>query len=398
MYSYIHIQTEIECRLFISNTDYGTINSDGKRYIFRYWGDIVVLRCVEINNESNQFHTIVKGGDSIYIKKPDFKKTVLTSVSERIISIGTKDRRGVIYSGDGSILLKCTNKNVRRYKIKDGCSIICDSAFEGCEKLRKIVLPDSLTHIGNCAFKDCINANFVLSNVVKNKRFQNSNTKWWKMPILQILSLPFVVFFELVLSDFDFNIFNSHSILPKGVKHIGNMAFYRCKKIFDISLPDNIEYIGEHAFEDCESLTYINLPKHITFIAPRVLSFCSNIHSIKIPEDVKYICDGAFWNCFRLSSVEIPNNVLGIGNRAFHECSKMKEINIEQKGKIVHDVEKCDNQYWPITFYTFNLSVVGEDAFSYSCLTSIQIPPNSMSHFESIIPSNYHYLLKEKTR
>lgn len=393
MYSSIHIQSEIECRLFFSNTDYGVLKSDGKRYIYIFHGCIVGLRCVNTADESSQYFTIIKDGDYLHLKAEDFKKTLISSVSERDISIGTADNNGVIYSGDGKILLRCINKSIKRYKIRSGCEIICDSAFEECNKIRKIVLPDSLTHIGDCAFKNCINAYFELSNKAKTRRYQNPNTK---LKILQLLILPFVLFFELVLSDFDFNIIIKHSVLPRGLKHIGNMAFYGCKRLFDISLPDCLEHIGDHAFEDCKSLSYINLPEHLTFIGSRVLSFCPHIESIKIPFNVKYICDGAFWDCFRLKSIEINDNVLGIGDRAFYGCSGMKNVSIEQVEKNVHDVERCDGQYWPVTYHIYNLSVVGENAFPYADLSSIQIPHNSKSYFEDIIPTDYHYLLKEK--
>ena len=64
------------------------------------------------------------------------------------------DEFGVEYSKDGRKLLKAPQKLDGTYSIKEGVRIICNNAFSGCESVRSVVIPDSVTSIGRGAFRD----------------------------------------------------------------------------------------------------------------------------------------------------------------------------------------------------------------------------------------------------
>ena len=65
------------------------------------------------------------------------------------------DEFGVEYSKDGRKLLKAPQKLDGTYSIKEGVRIICNNAFSGCFSLKSLVIPDSVTSIGNEAFRGC---------------------------------------------------------------------------------------------------------------------------------------------------------------------------------------------------------------------------------------------------
>ena len=68
---------------------------------------------------------------------------------------GFKDKFGVIYSKDGCRLLKCENESIGEYIIKEGTETICDEAFENCSFLQQIILPNTVTYVGESVFKGC---------------------------------------------------------------------------------------------------------------------------------------------------------------------------------------------------------------------------------------------------
>lgn len=61
--------------------------------------------------------------------------------------------------------------------MREGITEIEDYAFEGCDKLEKIKIPDSVTSIGECAFYACsslkeINLTYVLTSINFDIRFR----------------------------------------------------------------------------------------------------------------------------------------------------------------------------------------------------------------------------------
>lgn len=63
---------------------------------------------------------------------------------------------GVLYSEDGKLLL-CypASRKASEYTVLDGTEIICDSAFEYCDTVEDVNLPDTLLIIDKRAFYDC---------------------------------------------------------------------------------------------------------------------------------------------------------------------------------------------------------------------------------------------------
>lgn len=166
-----------------------------------------------------------------------------------------------------------------------GCNIefgwtntIPECAFMGCNGLSNIILPNSITSIGNLAFNSCSN----LSNIA----------------------------------------------IPDGVTSIGKYAFAGCSGLSNITIPDSITSIGIYAFSDCSSLAGITIPDSITSIEIDTFHGCSSLTSISIPQSVTDIKNRAFYNCSSLSSITIPNSVTSIGSGAFYGCSKLTNVSI----------------------------------------------------------------------
>ena len=76
-----------------------------------------------------------------------------TKVTKEDIANGVKDEYGVLYSPDGKRLLK-GNKDIKSYTITEGTELICDQAFYRCKSLKSIVIPESVTKIGDRTYKD----------------------------------------------------------------------------------------------------------------------------------------------------------------------------------------------------------------------------------------------------
>ena len=170
--------------------------------------------------------------------------------------------------------------------------------------------------------------------------------------------------------------------IRKGVKVIGNGAFFWCESLTSINIPNSVTTIGNGAFSRCSSLISINIPNSVTTIGNGAFSRCSSLISINMPNSVTTIGRGAFSRCNSLTSITIPNSVVTIiGNPFYFWYGNLYN---ESKAFIYEDhVLFNKNKTTLIAYiareknYTIPNSVttIGEGAFK-GChfLTSIKIP------------------------
>ena len=105
--------------------------------------------------------------------------------------------------------------------------------------------------------------------------------------------------------------------IRKGVKVIGNSAFWLCSSLTNINIPNSVTNIGYEAFCLCRSLTNINIPNGVTNIGYNAFSDCRSLTNINIPNSVKYIGDIAFSGCNSLTKIKIPSSVVYMDGYTF---------------------------------------------------------------------------------
>ena len=188
--------------------------------------------------------------------------------------------------------------------------------FHSCANLTSIVLPESVTSIGESAFCDCFN----LSSV----SIPNSVTSIGSSAFYDCDNLSSIVIPESVTSIGSYCFFYCYSlgaiVIPDGVTSIGNSMFYHCTSLSSVTIPSSVTSIGELAFYECRSLTSINIPEDVTSIGRNAFNGCTRLISVVIPEGITTIEDYVFANCSYLTSVVIPEGVTSIGDYAFSNC------------------------------------------------------------------------------
>ena len=151
---------------------------------------------------------------------------------------------------------------------------ICASSEDFCE----IILPNSLTYIGDAGLSDCY--------------------------IKQIN-------------------------IPDSVTYIGEAAFSGCKYLEHIELPDSVTEIGLGAFDVCLELRSIKFPKNITNIPDQCAASCNSLDNVVIPEKVTSIGEWAFAFDWELHTVTIPLSVVKMGEEPFYSCDSLSTVYYE---------------------------------------------------------------------
>lgn len=133
---------------------------------------------------------------------------------------------------------------------------IVESAFEGCENLQEIVIPEGVTEIGQSAFDGCTSLKKI--------------------------------------------------VIPEGVTNIASGAFYRCKSLHEIDIPSGITYIDSEVFGRCTGLRKIVIPSSVETIYDGAFDGCTGLEEVVIPSSVTRIGTHAFVSCRSLKAIYVP--------------------------------------------------------------------------------------------
>ncbi len=284
-----------------------------------------------------------------------------------------------------------TKKWLSEYQIKEGTRFIGPKAFEDCENLTKIVIPNSVECIGSEAFLKCSDLSLITIPNSVTKIGNDAFKGCYNLPVEKgiMYADTYLVKATNSLTDYTIksgirfignNAFTNCSkmtsiTIPEGVISIGNQAFYKCHSLTFVSIPNSITNIGDSVFHSCNSLTSINIPESVTSLGECTFSGCSSLASVDIPESVTSIGESAFLGCSSLTSVIIPNSLTSIAKWAFCNCSSLTSITIPDGVKSIgwHAFSGCSS----LTSINIPNGVtnIGEYAFSgCSSLTSVIIP------------------------
>ena len=258
---------------------------------------------------------------------------------------------GVISIGDWAF---CCCAKLTSITIPDGVKSIGNYAFEECTALESITIPGSVLSIGDNAFKEC--------TALKNITIPGS-----------VLSIGDNAFKECTALE--------SAIIADGVTSIGDNAFYNCTSLVNVSLPDSLTSISFNTFYGCANLQtyddgtayYLGNSENHYLILVSVIS--KEITSFTIDDKTKFIWNSAFSECRVLENIENTQNILNIGSRAFEHCNSLTTFSIPQGVTTIEDgTFFCCTNMQTITIPD-TVTSIGQSAFE-GCnnLKSISIP------------------------
>ncbi len=294
---------------------------------------------------------------------------------------------------------------------------IGNNAFDGCNKMTKIVIPDSVVCLGDRVFSSCslLNEIIIPDSIERIGELAfygtgySNNQDNWEDGFLYIGNH---------LAEVG-NLVGNYKI-KSGTKVIVNRAFLGCNKLEALTIPDSVKNVGYSQFQNCDNMViycnknsaagkYCNIylkessanEAHYVYIDGNdqesiingsvgkfdwtldkrtgVLKLKGNgeiidfntgkvtksapwynyrayITSIELPSKLTKIGNNAFKGCYRLKKVKIPSGVKSIGENAFSDCKKIDSIALPSK-----------------------IENIGKEAFSGCALKELKIPDSIKS-------------------
>ncbi|MBQ5591881.1 MAG: leucine-rich repeat protein [Clostridia bacterium] len=173
--------------------------------------------------------------------------------------------------------------------------------YSYASSIKKIVIEDGVTSIGNYAFYNCSNVTeFVVPISV------NSGRNYYTFYDCNSIEKVTLTKGDGHAADYDWDSSNNtpwqkntctEIIIQDGVTEIGDFTFYECGNIKNILISDSVTSIGSEAFFSCTGLTSIIIPDSVIQIGGYAFSECSNLSSVQIGKSIKSIGSSAFSHC-----------------------------------------------------------------------------------------------------
>lgn len=231
-------------------------------------------------------------------------------------------------------------------------------------KLDSIILPRTLRYIKLHAFENCNN----LKSIVIPEGMEKIDDRAFRYSSITSLTLPSTI---RELGD-----------IAQQTKisdiHVPDISTWCSVILNDFNLPDNWNlYVGDSLIE------HLEIPENTPCINPFVFAVCRSIRSVKIPASLDSISYYAFYYCPNLESVEIPESsrLTSIGNYAFYKCPNLESAVIPEDSRLTsigiaafHGCSQLRTMQLPES-----LREIGEEALSDTKLTELTIPSGMTS-------------------
>ncbi|MBE6576228.1 MAG: leucine-rich repeat domain-containing protein [Ruminococcaceae bacterium] len=163
--------------------------------------------------------------------------------------------------------------------------------------------------------------------------------------------------------------FNCHALtevtLPASLRRIEQRGFWRCTALREVALPAKLDYVGVNAFYECTALRTMHIPWAVTFVSPTAFNGCTSLTKFTVdgansiysagedgvllsrngtvlyryppgrPDAAYTVADGvyeiwsnAFANCVHLESLALPESVQACKSDAFALTQSLRAISV----------------------------------------------------------------------
>lgn len=212
--------------------------------------------------------------------------------TELLRQYDTIPKNALSYTNISTIILPATTKYIER------------AAFERCEKLKSIKIPEGVETIESFAFQ-----------------FTGLTSITVPDSVTKIGSYVFASSFNLMSAN-----------MGNGLRTTGRFTFCKCANLQNIRLGDNVEIIDFGAFDSCLQLRYFEFPNKVNRICNSAFMSCERLtlFPFSFPSSLECIGEYCFNGCSQLKSVYIGDNIQTIGRKSFGKCDNLETVIISE--------------------------------------------------------------------
>lgn len=233
----------------------------------------------------------------------------ITSVGSAVFAgcdkLKFNEQDNALYLGNNAnpyvVLVKAKAQDIATCEINANTKVIYELAFDDCNNLTTITVPDNVLEIGAAAFKGCSKLESITLPFAGKER---------KTPV-DTYQYPFGYIFGT--TEYAGGVATSQDY-PKTATYLVSETFYIPESLTAVTITDSDIMAG--AFEHCENLTSVTLGDKVTQICARAFVGCSKLSEITFTDSMTTI-DTLFSSCTNLQKVNYLGDIASWCNTDF---------------------------------------------------------------------------------
>lgn len=205
---------------------------------------------------------------------------------------------------------------------------ISSYAFESCDFVTKISIPDTVTTVGDDAFCDTA--------------YYKNEDNW-----------------------------------ENGVLYVDKVLYEASEDIEGkFTVKDGTTAIAYYAFVGCDKLTEINIPGSVKILPYRTFRGCTSLTDLNVGEGTEVIEDQSFWGCVKLENINLPKTITKVGMRAIANTAFYKDDYNWDNGALYlgNILIELDTEFTGTYTVREGTTVIADSAFEECNITRLYLP------------------------
>ena len=246
---------------------------------------------------------------------------------------------GVLYNKEQTLLIGVPGTYKGVFTIKEGVLRSTMNTFLGCDKITKIIIPNSFANLTSNYSAFGFNTSLAEFEVRENNNFfKTVGGILYNKDMTQLVMVP-----SAMTGKYD---------IPNTVKIINMFAFY-FSQLSEVTIPNSVIDIMPYTFSYASNIEYIEIPDSVLTVGWFAFGACTSLKEVVFGDSITRLESSMFYNCPNLQKITLGKNIDYYDLSYLSIDHELEEIVVKSPCLANISIEDCI-EYQNGYYYSFN--------------------------------------------